>query len=445
MSDSPPRAKAGYWQLTFMIYGAVCGGAFGIESMVSGSGPGLAILISVAMPFIFSIPISLAVAELTAAFPVEGGNYRWSRMALGDFWGFQAAWWAWMTGMVTNSSFAVLFADYLRKAEGLSDGQHLAVRVALIAALFWLNVRGIDLVGNTSIALSVLLLAPFAALIAIGFTHWSHSPITPFIPPQVSMNTAVGSGLVLGIWLYSGYDKLSSVAEEVEEPQRVFPRALLSAATLAMLSYVIPVVAALAYLGDWDQWKDQYFLEVARKMGGQTLFYAMTFSALCSNALLLNVTQLSASRVPLAAARDGLMPRWLTLSHSRFGTPWLSLLVGSFVTLGFTYFTFEQIVIIYAWFQMASNLLVYANVYVLRRTHADTPRPFRLPGGTPGWIACTLPTVLIAVIAIRDPIWKDGQLVTPELQKGLLAFASGPIFYYVCRLFSSAPAPSAQK
>src|SRR4051794_3523424 len=104
-----------------MIYGASCGGAFGCEEMVSASGPGMAVLSLLIVPFCFSLPIAFAVGELTAAFPVEGGNYRWSRAAWGDFWGVQAAWWAWSTGMMTNVVFTSLFVKYLRSWLGTMD------------------------------------------------------------------------------------------------------------------------------------------------------------------------------------------------------------------------------------------------------------------------------------------------------------------------------------
>ena len=427
--------KAGFFQLTFMIYGAVCGGAFGLEAMISGSGPGIAIVVLVVMPFLFSIPISLAVAELTAAFPVEGGNYRWSRMALGDFWGFQAAWWAWMTGMVTNSSFAVLFADYLKSwMPQMTEVQHMGAALILTWAMFALNLFGIDVVGNTSILLSVLLLLPFIAMTGIGLVGWVHNPVIPFVAPGLGFLPALGAAVVTGIWLYSGYDKLSSVAEEVENPQRIFPPALLGAATLAMLSYVLPTVAALAARGNWSEWKDAYFPELAGQMGGPSLKFLMVFGGLCSNALLLNVTQLSASRVPLALAKDGLLPSWVGALAPRWGTPVAALAIGSLVTSVIAWaYPFEQILVIYAWFQMASNLLVYANVWLMRRRFADVPRPFSVPGGTTGLVLAALPTTVIAAIAIIAPIWKDGALVHDQLYKGIVAFVSGPILYGLCR------------
>jgi amino acid transporter len=75
-----------------MIYAAVCGGAFGLEEMVSGAGSGLSLAVLALMPLAFSLPVSLVAAEMTARFPVEGGSYRWAGIALGDFWAAQSGW-----------------------------------------------------------------------------------------------------------------------------------------------------------------------------------------------------------------------------------------------------------------------------------------------------------------------------------------------------------------
>jgi basic amino acid/polyamine antiporter, APA family len=99
-----------------MMYAAVCGGAFGLEEMVSGSGPGLALVVLALMPLVFSLPVSLAVAEMTARFPVEGGSYRWAATALGDFWGAQSGWWTWLTSAIMNTLYAVLFVSYAKQA-----------------------------------------------------------------------------------------------------------------------------------------------------------------------------------------------------------------------------------------------------------------------------------------------------------------------------------------
>jgi len=410
-----------------MIYGAVCAGAFGLEDMISRVGPGAALLTLLLMPFIFSVPISFALGELTSTFPIEGGNYRWARMAFGDFWGFQAGWWAWMTGVVNCSLFAVLFTDYLKYwFPELGPLQHWLTAVSLIWFLTYLNMRGIDVVGNAAILLSIILLIPFAILLVIGIFNWQHNPFSPFVAPGKTVVGGIGSAMALAIWLYSGYEKLSAATEEIESPQRNFPPALFLATTMTMLSYVLPTIAGLAAQGDWQQWSVPYFPTLAGDMGGPWLGHAMNFGALCSNALLLNVTMMSTSRMPFAMAEDGFLPRFLTAQHPRFGTPMRSLIFGSVTYSVLALFDFTQLIIIYSWFLMASYILLYINVWKMRRTHAETPRPFKMPFGTTGVAIALLITSFLAVLGIAGTIYEDGQFIWKQALIGTLALLSGP-------------------
>jgi amino acid transporter len=430
MKNSSTTKKANFLQLAFMIYGAVCAGAFGLEDMISSAGPGIALITLMIMPFLFSIPISLAVGELTTMFPVEGGNYRWSRMAFGDFWGFQAGWWAWMTGVVTNGLFAVLFADYLQHwIPDLTGLKHWLVCLGLIWLMHYLNMRGIQVVGTTAILLSIILLMPFVIMLVLGIAQWQHNPFSPIVAPGKNLVSGFGSALVLAIWLYSGYDKLSAAAEEVENPQRTFPPALFFAATLSMLSYVLPTLAGLAAKGNWQAWSGAYFSSIAAQIGGSWLGDAMTFGALCSNALLLNVTMLAASRYPLTLAEDGFLPRFLRKQHPQFGTPTQSLLWGSITYSLLSLFDFTQLIIIYSWFQMSSNILLYANVWAMRRSHAETPRPFKIPFGKSGLLLAMLPTCIMALVAIVSTVFEDGEFSRQQLMIGMLALLSGPVIY----------------
>jgi len=426
--------KAGALQLTFLIYGACCAGAFGLEPMVSASGPGLVLITLLVMPFLWSIPVALACAELTAAFPVNGGNYRWSRMALGDFWGFQAGWWNWMSCFATNSAFAVLFAGYLEYwLPGLGGLGHWAVATALVWVMSGLNLFGIRVVGNSAILMSLALLVPFLALATLGFAGAARNPFFPLVAPGKSLLSAFGASAMLAIWLYSGYDKLSTAAEEVENPRKAFPLALIAAAAMAIASYVIPTAAGLASVGKWEDWGEGYFSQLAGALGGPWLGSAMTAAALLSNALLLNVTLLSSSRLPFAMAEDRFLPEFLAHVHSRYGTPHLSLGLQAVVLTFLAAIGFAQLVIVYSWLQMAVYILIFINLWKMRASHPDVPRPFRAPGGRPGLALAVFPPMALALTAMAGTIIKDGTIDWTQTAIGAAALASGPLFYGLLR------------
>src|SRR5579863_9792467 len=117
--------KAGLFYLVFVMFSYTTGGPFGLEDMVTTSGPGITLLYLLILPFFWCIPVSLVSAELTTAMPVEGGFYRWTRSAFGDFWGFLAGWWNWSASFLLGGAYAVLFTDYL--FPGASGWKHYLI------------------------------------------------------------------------------------------------------------------------------------------------------------------------------------------------------------------------------------------------------------------------------------------------------------------------------
>lgn len=417
--------KASLLQVIFLIYGVACGGAFGMESMVSTAGPGIALLTLLVMPFLWSIPIALTCAEMSAAFPVEGGYYEWSRMAFGDFVAFLGGWWNWLGCFATNAAFAVMFANYFSYWVPLGFWAHWLVTLALIWGMTWLNHRGIRTVGDSSIWMTVALLLPFVVMTVLGLVHWTSSPFVPFVAPDKTALSAFGESLMLGVWLFSGYDKITVSAGEIENPSRTLPLAFLVAIPMVALSYIVPAFAGLAGTHDWTAWKDNYFPTAALLIGGPLLGHAMTASALVSNALLLNTTMLAQSRLPMTMGRDGLFPAAFGRMHPRFGTPTLSLFLGAAVLSLLCISSFTDLVAVYSVTQMLIYLLIYATLWRLRKKNPETARPFRIPGGTAGFILLVIPAGFIAVLSLV----KTDQFLLP-----VLALASGPLVFGLMKL-----------
>ncbi len=312
------------------MYSYTTGGPFGLEDQVTTSGPGLTLLYHLVLPFFWCIPVSLVVAELTTAIPVEGGFYRWVRAGYGDFWGFLAGWWNWTASFVLGGAYAVLFSDYLSfYFPHIAGWKHFLTSAALIVVIAYINVRGIQMVGIAATALEIFILLPVAALCFIAAGKWQHNPFVPFIPPHVPIFQVFGVGLALGLWLYSGYEQLSSVAEEVENPQRNYPLSLAMVVPLSIATYFLPTMLSLAALGNWQQWHTGYFSDAAQLIGGRWLGFWMTLAAMVTNISLLNATVLTSTRMPSTMAEDGYLPPLFTTKHSRYGTPWIAILVSS--------------------------------------------------------------------------------------------------------------------
>jgi len=419
--------KASLLPLVFVMYAYTTAGPFGLEDQVTTSGPGLTLLYHLILPFFWCIPVSLVAAELTTAIPVEGGFYRWVRAGYGNFWGFLAGWWNWSASFVLGGVYAVLFSEYLFFFfPNLPKWQHYVVSLALIAFIAYVNVRGIRLVGAVAAFLEIAILLPIVAMCAIAATKWHHNPFVPMVPPHVPAFQVFGVGLALGLWLYSGYEQMSSVAEEVENPQRNYPVALAWVVPLSIATYFIPTLLSLAALGNWQTWHTGYFSEAAKLIGGPWLGFCVTLAAAVTNISILNATVLTGTRMPSTMAEDGYLPATLNTKHSRYGTPWIAILLSSLGYALLAVLNLVQLIKVYAWLRIAVTILTVLAGWRLRQTQPDLPRPFRIPGGRTGLAYVVGAPLVMAIVALLGSdkfsvIW------------GPIALAVGPAAYLILR------------
>src|SRR3989475_4978170 len=137
--------------LVAVMYFTVSGGPFGLEGLVGSVGPGVALLLLVLTPLVFSVPETLLIGELASMLPVEGGYYVWVKRAFGRFWGFWNGWLSWVYSLIDMAIYPVLFLQYIRFfAPGLGGVEGWLIALVLIWGATWLNLRGTRAVGTAS-------------------------------------------------------------------------------------------------------------------------------------------------------------------------------------------------------------------------------------------------------------------------------------------------------
>ena len=257
-----------------LLYFTVSGGTFGIESLVSSSGPGLALILIVLTPIVFSLPNVLMVRELSTMMPVEGGYYHWVKKAFGPFPGFMAGWSDWMVTWLDVAIYPVLAVTYLgyfvpALREGLTVGgvELPAELVSWLAAvvIIWLisglQIRGARLSGLFTDWLGVLLLGPLVLMTILGIYAWIQSGTTvdlPVIPEGSDFGGALSVGLFVVMWNYMGWELPSTAGGEIVNPRKTYPRAMALVLVAAVATYLLPVVAGLyggaGADGRWQLW-----------------------------------------------------------------------------------------------------------------------------------------------------------------------------------------------
>jgi len=448
------KRSLGFWQLLAAIYFCVSGGAFGLEPVVQ-LGPGLAILLILVTPIIWSAPAALMTAELACAIPEEGGYYVWVKRALGQPWGFLCGWWSWVFTWVDVAIYPTLFAVYVGRflevlgyAPAIADHPNLkwGIGLVIIVPLTLLNLLGTKLAGESSLAFFVILLAPFVALVALGMSRVLMSPsatIHPFVATGDGAKNAFGVGLFALMWNYLGWDSISTVAGEVRDPQKTFSRALAIGVPLVAASYLLPVLVGVVVLRDSKLWDDGAWVQVASLVGGKWLAISIAAAGIVSSAGLFGATLLTGSRIPFVLAEDGFLPKSVAKLHPRFGTPWVAILTSAVFYTAFSYGSFKDLAVIDVVLYSAALILEFIALAVLRRKEPNMPRPFRIPGGSFG-IACVClaPTALI-VFACVSRFQEKGEVALGfghVMERGqvamwtsAIALASGPVVWLLGR------------
>jgi len=207
-------------------------------------------------------------------------------------------------------------------------------------------------------------------------------------------------GVLIAMWNYMGWDNLSTIAGEVEAPQRTYSRAMFGAVVLVVVSYVLPV-AAVARTGiDPNSWTAGGWADVARLIGGETLAVAIALAGVIGAIGSFSALMLSFTRLPLVMAEDGYLPRVVTRRHSRTGAPWVAIIACGVLWAVCYPLGFEKNLVLDVLLTGLSILLEFWALVALRIREPELVRPFRVPGGITGAIVIGLPPLALMVAAV---------------------------------------------
>jgi amino acid transporter len=427
-APSSPK-KLAFWPLVGALYFMVSGGPFGLEELVQKLGFGGAIACLVATPIVWSLPTALMIGELGTALPLEGGYYAWVRRSLGPFWGFQEAWLSMVASVFDMAIYPTLFVSYIGRLWPEAHAYALPIELVFIGACVAWNLRGAKAVGDGSVVLSVVLLAPFAILSVVAFAQRSPDPA----PVHPSGGDLLG-GLLIAMWNYMGWDNASTIAAEVDRPERTYSRAVFVAVVLVALSYVVPVAAVAATGTDPSTWTTGAWVDVAETLAGRGLALAIAASGAVSALGMWSALLLSYSRVPSALAADGYLPKILARHSPKTGAPHASIVACAVLWTLSLGLSFERLVLLDVLFYGTSLLLEFVALAWLRRTEPALVRPYRIPGGTRvAWLVGLPPAALIVLAVVRN--WDERMSIfgveMGALVFGLVVMAGGPLVYAI--------------
>jgi amino acid transporter len=421
------------WPLVAATFFMVSGGTYGTEDIVHGAGYGRAILILLLTPLLWSLPTAFMIGELSSALPYEGGYYAWVRRAMGNFWGFQEAWLSLVASIFDMAIYPTLFVAYLTRMfpwfQQGNRGWWVALAVVIACAL--LNIAGVKVVSLTSLWLFFALTAPFVAVVLLA--PFKIGALANAVTKPTTSTVDILGGLLICMWNYMGWDNASTIATEVEKPQRTYPRAMLVAVCIVAVSYVLPFAAMWMTGLKATAWETGSWADIAGLLGGPLLRIGVVLGGIISAFGMFNALVMSYSRLPLAMAQDGMLPGIFAKLQKKSRAPWVAIMALALCWAMCLGLGFARLVTLDILLYGFSLLLEFVALAVLRFREPELARPFRVPGGLFGAIAIGIPPMLLLGFSIirseHEQVWNMSSFAF-----GMILIAAGFVAYAVNHL-----------
>lgn len=441
------RRVIGFWGGTAFIVGIVIGsGIFRKPPTIAGLVPNPLVVLGlwVALGGVM-ICGALALAELSSLLPRAGGVYVYLRRAYGDAVAFVFGWlYVLVTTPAAVGALATVFAEFLFSLTGHAAGEALvqAVAIGAIAVLTLVNVLGARLGAAFGTVFTVIKVAALAAIIG-GVLLFGQGSLANFTGGPVSAD-GLARAIASVIWTYDGWIAVSMIAGEVVAPGKLMKRITIVGMLVIVVLYLGANVAYF-YMMPVDVMAQQnaaiartVMTSIAGPVGGSVILVCI----MCSVFGALNGNLLAKPRVAYAMARDGLTFSFLGWAHRRWATPWVAIVVQGTVAvvMVLTLKNFDALTTYFVVVEWTALIVSVGAIFVLRRTMAEAPRPFR----TPGYPWVPLIFVVGAAAGLAAIVWGEVTNGNYTPLYGLaIALAGVPVYYVWKRLMrAGAPAPA---
>ena len=421
--------------LAVIIGNTIGAGIFRAPGTIAGQLPNPSFFLAVwVLGGLYALLGAISLAELGTMIPRSGGQYVYSRYALGEYAGFVVGWSDWISSCGSTALVSLLIGEFSGALVPAFAGKGpvIAAVVAIVfAVLQW---RGIIWGSNIQNLTSLLKALAFLALIAAAFMLGTGGSLVATSEIySIPIGTALFVGIIISlrevIYTYDGWSGVIYFSEEVTNPARDIPRSLFGGVLTITAIYLLVNVALLYVLPISAIVGKEFAVGEAATVifgaRGDTVFRCLTIVSMLSS---INALHLMATRVIFAMSRDGLFTSKAAVVNEG-GTPTVSLFLSALVALLFILFgqTFGRVIAVLAFFFVANYILSFISLFVLRRREPDKPRPYR------AWGYPVTPAVALigSLLFLAGAIWASTMNSVYAL---LLLGVSYPVFRLLKRL-----------
>jgi len=325
----------------------------------------------------------LSYAELSTMFPKAAAEYTYVRKAYGGkFLSFLVGWLLVFTGVVSTATVTLGFAGYFYSLFGkiISISKNFLIILTasiLIVILSFINFLGIKESSKFNIIFTAIEALALIFIILIGLPYFGR---VNYLETTNGLK-GILSGAALIFFAYIGFEDISNIAEEIKNPKKVIPRAIILAILITTLLYVLTSISVVS-LVDWRELgnSDTSLALAASKVLGTNAYWLISFVALFATANTALIMMIATSRMMYGMARDKSLPEELTLIHERTRTPWIAAIVVMVFSIVFLFFGKITVV---ANITSLSMFITFAAVNLsliwLRYTMPKMKRAFKVP------------------------------------------------------------------
>ncbi|MDO5626694.1 MAG: amino acid permease [Mobilicoccus sp.] len=385
----------GLWHLAAIGIGATIGTGifFVMRAAVPEAGP--AVIVSFVVAGIVAGLTALCYAELASVVPISGSSYSYAYVTMGELVAMFVAGCLLLEYGVSSAAVAVGWSEYLNQFLGNVIGWQIPDALAmspeeggmvnlpaiiLVALVTLLLLRGLSESAWVNSIMVIIKLGVLAFFIAVGFTGWNIDNFAEFAPFGVNGVTAA-AGIIF--FSYIGLDAVATAAEEVKDPQKTLPKALIIALVTVIGFYVLVATAAIG-AQHWTQFEGQTagLAQILQNIIGATwpgtLLAAGAIISIFSVTLVVMFGQ---TRILYVISRDGLLPEALSRVNPRTKVPTRSIIVvGVAVAILAGLLPIELLAEMTSIGTLTAFLVVAVGVMILRRRRPDLKRGFSIPG-----------------------------------------------------------------
>ncbi|KAL3519083.1 hypothetical protein ACH5RR_021672 [Cinchona calisaya] len=324
--------------------------------------------------------------------------------------------WKLLSGVINLASYPVLCVDYLKQVLPVFSSGFPRYLAILFSTLFlsFLNYTGLTVVGYTAVCLGIASLFPFIVLTLLSIPKIDATRWISLGQKGVQKYWTLFFNTLF--WNLNFWDNVSTLAGEVDQPQKTYPIALFSAGIFTCLSYLIPLLAATGATSlDQEKWVDGYFADLAAMIAGKWLKYWVEIGAVLSVIGLYEAQLSSCAYQILGMANIGVVPRFFGVRSKWFSTPWVGILISTMIALAVSYLTFADIISSVNFLYSLGMLLEFASFLWLRRKMPSLKRPYKVPLPVAGLlIMCIVPSVFLVYVMVvaSKTVYIVGALLT---------------------------------